>query len=517
MPKVTMIPPVRPDTSGKIRAAAYCRVSTAMTSQHNSFVVQTEYYRNKFQNSDTEILVELYADEGESGVDSGRKNFQRMLKDCHRGKIDRIYTKSVSRFARNTKDCLQYIRELKAIGVSVVFEKEHIDTARLSDEMMLTIMSGLAQEESVSLSKNLRWSVRRKMQNGTYKPSNAPYGYVLENGKLKISEPEAEVVRQIFAWYLDGYGVQQIMQMLNEAGIPTSKHLEKWGKAHVRYILDNEKYTGDSVYQKNYTADTVPFRVKKNYGQMPMYYVSGTHEGIIPKEIFEKAQALTNARKQAIPYTKMQYYPLTRKLICPYCGKKFGRTAKKRIRVFWICATHHKSAESCPNPAVEEYVIYEAFIRMFNKLYFHYQTILLPLQHSLSELKTRMFSENARVSDIQLEIAKLREQNHVLASLVTKGFLSSQKYQEQSAELQAGIVRLQKELFRLTWADEEDDTLRQLSLLIDYFENRKEKMTEFEEDAFSMLVDKIIVESRSELKFCLTCGLQFTERCENYG
>ena len=213
----------------------------------------------------------------------------------------------------------------------------------------------------------------------------------------------------------------------------------------------------------------------------------------------------------------MQYYPLTRKLICPYCGKKFGRKIKKKVRIFWICATHHKSAESCPNSAIEQHIIYEAFIRMFNKLYFHYRTILLPLQHSLSELKTRMFSENARVSDIQLEIAKLREQNHVLATLVTKGFLSSQKYQEQSAELQARIAKLQKELFRLTSADEEDDTLRQLSIMIDYFENRQEKMTEFEEDAFSMLVDNIIVENRSKLKFCLTCGLQLTERCGNYG
>ena len=510
MPKVTMIPPTKPDESGKIRVGAYCRVSTSTTEQHNSFLVQTEYYQNKFQHSETEILVEIYADEGESGVSDKRENFQRMMKDCHRGRIDRIYTKSISRFARNTKDCLQYLRELKAIGVTVVFEKERLDTALLSDEMMLTIMSGLAQEESVSLSKNFRWGIQKRMQNGTYKMSNAPYGYVLTDGKLVISEPEAEVVRQIFAWYLDGYGVLQIMNMLNQAGIPTSKNLEKWGKAHVRYILDNEKYTGDSVYQKNYTTDTVPFKVKKNYGQKPMYYVSGTHEGIISKEVFEKAKALTVARRKVMPYTKMQYYPLTRKMICPYCGKKFGRSTKKKSRIFWVCDTHHKNAESCPNLQIEQCIVYDAFIQMFNKLYFHYQTILLPVRQNLLELKGRMFSKNAHISDIQTKIANLREQNHVLATLVTKGFLSSEKYQEQSAGLQTKITKLQKELFRLTRSDE-DDTLEQLDFLIEYFESRQEKMIEFEEDVFSTLVDKVITESRSRLTFCLAGGLQFTE------
>ena len=160
-------------------------------------------------------------------------------------------------------------------------------------------------------------------------------------------------------------------------------------------------------------------------------------------------------------------------------------------------------------------------MQMFNKLYCHYQIILLPIQQSLSELKTRMFSENAHVSNIQLEIAKLREQIHVLATLVTKSFLSSQKYQEQSAQLQTRIAKLQKELFRLTRSDDEDETLEQLSGLIDYFENRQEKMTEFEEDTFSQLVDSIIVKDRNELKFCLIGGLQFTEyvteRSKNYG
>ncbi|MBR7085579.1 MAG: hypothetical protein IKI37_10455, partial [Oscillospiraceae bacterium] len=169
-----------------------------------------------------------------------------------------------------------------------------------------------------------------------------------------------------------------------------------------------------------------------------------------------------------------------------------------------------KNAESCPNLQIEQSIVYDAFIQMFNKLYFHYQTILLPVRQNLLELKGRMFSKNAHISDIQTKIANLREQNHVLAALVTKGFLSSEKYQEQSAGLQTKITKLQKELFRLTRSDE-DDTLEQLDFLIEYFESRQEKMIEFEEDAFSTLVDKVITESRSRLTFCLAGGLQFTE------
>ena len=508
MPKVTIIPPTKPDESEKIRVGAYCRVSNSTTEQHNSFLVQTEYYQNKFQHSETEILVEIYADEGESGVSDERENFQRMIKDCHRGRIERIYAKSISRFARNTKDCLQYIRELKVIGVSVVFEKERLDTALLSDEMMLTVMSGLAQEESISLSKNIRWSIRRRMQNGTYKISCAPYGYTLNDGKLIISEPEVEVVRQIFAWYLNGYGVHRIVQMLNESETDAGQHSKKWIIRHVLCILKNEKYTGDSIFQKRYTTDTVPFQLKYNYGELPMYYVSGTHQAIISKEDFEAAQILLKQRRKGIP-SERKYYPLALKMVCSHCRKKFIRKASNRKQL-WICPVRSITPENCQNPSVNQDDVYTAFIRLFNKLRCRYTEILIPAQTMLSEVKRTEFLENTRVLDIQTETAKLREQNHVLATLLTKGFLSSEKYQEQSAGLQTKITKLQKELFRLTRSDE-DDTLKQIDFLIEYFENHQDRITEFDENAFESLVDKIIIKSRSEFEFYLLGGVHFTE------
>lgn len=222
MPKITIIQPTKPDDSGKIRVAAYCRVSTNTVDQHNSYTVQTEYYTHRFAVSDTEILVGIYADEGISGTGSAkREDFQRMLRDCRKEKIDRIYTKSISRFARNTKDCLRTIRELKTLGVAVIFEKERINTGKMSDEMMLTIMGGLAQEESISMSNNLKWGIRKKMQQGTYKIPCVPYGYVRVNGDIHIQQEQAEVVRQIFSLALSGCGAMAIADELTEQGIPT--------------------------------------------------------------------------------------------------------------------------------------------------------------------------------------------------------------------------------------------------------------------------------------------------------
>ena len=179
MPTVTVIQPtIAEEQNTKIRCAAYCRVSSDSEDQLNSFMAQTRYYEKAFENSETEQLVDIYADEGITGTrEDKRDEFQRMIKDCRRGKIDRIYTKSISRFARNTKDCLKNIRELKSLGITVFFEKENIDTAKLSDEMMITIMGGLAQEESTSISQNMRWSVQKRMQNGTYKNATPPFGF----------------------------------------------------------------------------------------------------------------------------------------------------------------------------------------------------------------------------------------------------------------------------------------------------------------------------------------------------
>lgn len=254
-PNVTVIQPtIAAGQEQKIRVAAYCRVSSDSADQLNSFMAQMRYYENFLADSKTETLVSVYADEGVTGTRMDkREDFRRMLKDCRRGKIDRIISKSISRFARNTKECLTVLRELKFLGITVLFEKENIDTANMSDEMMITVMGGLAQEESTSISKNLKWSYQKRMKSGQYITSCAPFGYNLIDGKLYINESEAKIVSEIFDYFLNGHGIQSTTEYFNEV----YAHIKKWSLSSMRYLLTNEKYIGDSMLQKYYTPDEI--------------------------------------------------------------------------------------------------------------------------------------------------------------------------------------------------------------------------------------------------------------------
>ena len=206
MANVTYIAPVKAEsTIHKIRCAAYCRVSSSSEDQLHSYAAQVRFYSTKFNGSDIEELVDIYADEGITGTsDEKRTEFQRLIKDCKRGKIDRIYTKSISRFARNTKDCLNTVRLLKELGITIIFEEDNIDSAKLHDEFMITVMGSLAQEESTSISQNMRWSVKKRMENGTFEPSSVPYGYIKKDGKLVVEPTDAKIVKMIYDWYLSG-------------------------------------------------------------------------------------------------------------------------------------------------------------------------------------------------------------------------------------------------------------------------------------------------------------------------
>ncbi len=204
MPTVTVIQPkVADDTQRILRVAAYCRVSSSSDDQLNSYNSQLSYYSHKFENSEKETLIDIYADEGITGTcEEKRGEFQRLISDCRKGRIDRIYTKSISRFARNTRDCLKNIRELKSLGITIMFEKENIDTANINDELMLTIMGGLAQEESTSISQNLKWSFRRRCKAGNIKAWSAPFGYDIENGKLVVNTQEALIIKKRYEMFL---------------------------------------------------------------------------------------------------------------------------------------------------------------------------------------------------------------------------------------------------------------------------------------------------------------------------
>lgn len=509
MPTVTVIQPtITEEQDTKIRCAAYCRVSSDSEDQLNSFMAQTRYYEKAFEGSETEQLVDIYADKGITGTrEDKRDEFQRMIKDCRRGKIDRIYTKSISRFARNTKDCLKNIRELKSLGITVFFEKENIDTAKLTDEMMITIMGGLAQEESTSISQNMRWSIQKRMKNGTYKNATPPFGFKKVNGDLEVDENQMQIVRQMFEWYVSGYGLQAIADKLNSMNIQSGKQSVLWKADNVKYVLKNERYIGDALFQKSYVTETLPHVKKRNYGEKQKYYAENVNPPVVDKDIFHKVQVLLLSRHRDFVSNE---YALSGKICCGKCGATYKHRNRKS-GAYWICRKHDVNASDCENGSIPKSKIYLAFIRLCNKLWHNYKVILTPLQTALQDLKLRKFSGQTQVMDIHKEVAKLREHTHVLARLKTKGFLDEAKYIEQTTELTAKINKLQAELKKLTRLDDEDETLDQIEMLIDFFERRDKPITEFEESAFESIVEKIVVIDQHELEFHLIGGLKFKE------
>ncbi len=503
MPTVTVIQPkVTDDVQRLLRVAAYCRVSSSSDDQLNSYNSQLTYYSHKFENSETEALIDIYADEGITGTSTEKRTeFLRLIADCRKGRIDRIYTKSISRFARNTRDCLKNIRELTSLGITVMFEKENIDTANINDELMITIMGGLAQEESTSISQNLKWSIRRKMKSGTYSPVNAPLGYRLKNKTLVIEESEVKIVKDIFKQYVSGYGIKGTADYINNK----YGDIVKITYSSMRYILRNEKYIGDSLLQKFYTPDIIGAGCVQNKGEKDMYYIRNTHQPIISRELFETAQALMKER--LITKNDPVIYPFTRKLECALCGNHFQRKIY-RDKYYWVCNKHDYSASLCSSKKIYEECIIAAFIKLFNIIYSNYSELLLPVQKSLQELAIKQVAASSDIIETRRTLLQLKEQLNVIASLRTKGFLNEAKYKEQSAEINAKISKLNKDLRLLSQSD--DTALKDIEMLIDYFEKRRNLMIEFEPQAFEFLIDKIVVKDNI-LEFHIMGGLIFTE------
>lgn len=296
MPEVRLITPITRQSTKKMQVAAYCRVSSNSADQLNSYAAQIRAYKKCIGARDDWELVDIFADEGLTGMKSEtRDEFQRMIRMCELKQIDLIITKSISRFARNTKDALAYVRKLKLLGVGVQFEKEGISTLSMGDEMLLNTFSALAQEESQSISMNQRLSIVKRMELGEYVDSNAPYGYRLVDKALAVYEPEAAVVRDIFDLYLRGFSISEIGRELKSRNIPTKAGKESWHPYRIAYMLKNERYIGDSFYQKTYRETTVPFNQHINRGQEDRFYAKGTHPGIIDKDVLErKIEALNN-------------------------------------------------------------------------------------------------------------------------------------------------------------------------------------------------------------------------------
>ena len=359
----------------KRKVAAYARVSTDHEDQLTSYEAQVDYYTNYIKKRDDWEFVSVYADEGITGCNTKKRDgFKRMVEDALNGRIDLIITKSVSRFARNTVDSLTTIRNLKEHGIECYFEKENIWTFDGKGELLLTIMSSLAQEESRSISENCKWGQRKRFADGKVTvPFKRFLGYDRgEDGNLIVNEKQAEIVRRIYGMFLQGHTPYSIAKQLINEGIPTPGGKEKWGTSVIKSILTNEKYKDDALLQKVYTVDFLSKKKKINKGEVPQYYVEGNHEAIIDPSVFDMVQkqiAERNSEKNRVSCVSI----FSGKIKCGDCGSWYGpkvwHSNDKYRRKVWRCNHKFDDSKKCSTPHLNEEAIKRLFVKAVNILF----------------------------------------------------------------------------------------------------------------------------------------------------
>ncbi len=367
-----------------LRVAAYCRVSTDASDQIESYKAQVSHYSAAIAKNPRWRFVDIYADEGITGtMAKKRPDFLRMIRDCRKGKIDLILTKSVARFARNTVDSLNYVRQLKAQGIGVYFEEQNIDSLQTHSEMLIGFHSVMAQAESENISANVRWGIQQRMKSGTFAFRYNILGYKKgENGEPEIVPEEAEIIREIYNLFLDGNSLDQIKAYLEDRHIKTARGNSVWEKHAIQNILTNERYTGDMLLQKTFTENCLTKKVKKNRGEMAKYLVVNNHPAIIEKDMFKLVQMEMARRSNKRVKSDKSItgkgkhsgkFALTDLLICGECGSAYRRRtwAKNgKSKKMWRCMSRlEHGTEFCPHSiSVEETKLYDAIHRAMRKV-----------------------------------------------------------------------------------------------------------------------------------------------------
>lgn len=503
---------------------AYCRVSTNIPHQKGSYESQLEYYENMIRSKAGWNFAGIYADYGKSGTkEKGRTDFIRMLEDCEAGEIDIICTKSISRFARNTVECIKVVRELKKKQIDVYFEKERIHTLSEKSELLLSIYSSVAQAESESISSNQKWSIQKRFLNGTYILPNPAYGYYTnENGLLELDQKRAVVVRYIFDEYLDGKGVWLIAKSLNAQKIPTRTGKKNWIPVTVYTILKNSIYTGDLLLQKTYSEDTVPFVRRKNYGEYRQVLIENDHEPIVTHEEYEAVQSMlkqkSNRTKENQEEQPEEISEFKGKVICGICGSSYNRQAKKdrtgKRNVTWSCARRIQTKDLCENNIIKESQLEQAFVIMWNKLSNHCDEILVPLMNELEQLQaTHMIHE--QLEQLEKQIQEQKKQREILNHLASGEMIDSAFYMEQQSVIEKRLMECQRAKEQCLRKSRQRKEQKQTKELIKWLKKGPAYLEGYDKTLFQAIVKQIIV-NPNELVFQLKNGLQLTERGERY-
>lgn len=481
-------------TKPKIRVAAYCRVSTDTDEQATSYEAQIQHYTDFIKKNDEWEFAGIYADDGITGTNTKkREEFNRMIEDCMAGKIDMIITKSISRFARNTLDCLKYIRQLKDENIPVFFEKENINTMDSKGEVLLTIMASLAQQESQSLSQNVKLGIQYRYQQGQVQVNHNRFlGYTKdENKKLVIVPEEADVVRRIYYEYLEGKSLRQIGDGLEESGILTAAGMAKWRPETIKKILQNEKYIGDALLQKTYTVDFLTKKRVKNNGIVPQYYVENSHDAIIPRALYMQVQEEMLRRanlKSGEKNKKRAYsskYALTGLVCCSKCGDVYRRIQwnnRGKHSTVWRCCTRVEHGPSeCAADTIQETDLYEAVRNAINQTLGYKETFLLTLQMNIEAVITGGCDDvianiDHRLENLQMELLKrvhAKQDYDDIADAIDELREEKQNVQLQDAEREGMKMRMEE--------------------MIAFLKEQPAEILEYDENLVRRLIHKITV------------------------
>lgn len=534
-PNVTVIPAKvqtaeSRDKYHQLRVAAYCRVSTELEEQQNSYQVQIAYYTDLINKKKEWTLAGIFADEGISGTQTKKRTeFNRMIRMCRNKKIDLVITKSISRFARNTVDCLEYVRQLKDLGIGVIFEKENINTLTMTSEFMIALYGSFAQAESESISKNVSWGKEKAYREGKVQ---FQYKHLLgykkgADGKPEIIPEEAETVKLIYTMFLDGHSMKNIALILHVKGIHTKTGSTEWRTNTITRILQNEKYVGDALLQKTFTSDCITHKVVKNHGERPMYLVTNHHDPIIDRDTYNRVQqelARRNSKRKISDKTVTEQgkysskYALSELLICGHCGTPYRRTtwaARGKKQIVWRCLSRLEHGKKyCPDsPTIKEKQLHRGILRAINNYYSCRNDIVRILKANIGSVLECQGQEE--ILSVEKRLKEIDQARTDLVNLIASGGCDEDKLDSEFAKLYAEEQGLSERLTMLKSQNKtSEETQAKLDKIMDMIEHEKFELETFDNVLIRKLIECVKILSKTEILVIFKGGYEVRTEIE---
>lgn len=534
VPRVVVIP-AKPElvqsqtVRRQLRVAAYCRVSTDDEEQLTSYEAQQHYYTDKIMTNHEWTMAGIFADEGITGTSARKRpEFLKMIRQCRQKKIDVILTKSISRFARNTVDCLHYIRLLKELGIAVIFEKENINTLESDSEILITLLGAFAQSESESISANVRWGKRQAMREGKVSIQYEKlYGFQRgEDRKPEIIPEQAKVVAEIYRRYLAGASYRMIQDWLREEQIPNKSGKLEWSIHGIRNILTNEKYCGDVLCQKTFTQDCISKKVVRNTGQLPMYLIQNHHEGIVDRKTFDAVQtemARRNAgkspSKKTAPTGRTTYtskYSLSERLVCGECGTLYRRctwTNRGKKRVVWRCVSRlDYGTKYChESPSLDEKRLQKAILTALSSVMSQKDTLIGRITGAMEVELAPAPNKSLSLADIEQRLDEISaETRKIVAKVAQEG--SSENYTDRLKALVDEAATLKKERTDIQARDQTNSqALQRMEDVATVLAQEPVELTQWDESLIRQLVDTVKVISAEKIVVYLRDGQEIEQ------